>query len=147
MGKVRVGVAISDQSGLIATPLSTLNRSADIGSTIEALLMEVSDYTLVEAFIGLPLNLAGKATPSTEDALLFAESLEAVATFPIRLIDERLTTVTASRNLRDAGRNAKTSRSVIDQEAATLILEQALSMERVSGRQPGKSIAEVRDEA
>ncbi len=147
MGKVRVGLAISDQSGLIATPLSTLNRSADIRSTIEALLVEVSDYTLVEAYIGLPLNLAGKATPSTEDALLFAESLEAVATFPIRLIDERLTTVTASRNLRDAGRNAKTSRSVIDQEAATLILEQALLMERVSGRQPGKSIAEVRDEA
>lgn len=146
VGKARVGVAISDQTGLIATPFCTVLRQETMAATVAELLKQIEDYEFIEIYVGLPLNLSGRFTASTTDSLDFAEAIAAVASAPVRFIDERLTTVTAASNLRNAGRNAKNSRAVIDQEAATLILEQALNMERATSRTPGKSVEEVKNE-
>ncbi|MEO8907500.1 MAG: Holliday junction resolvase RuvX, partial [Microbacteriaceae bacterium] len=86
---------------------------------------------------GLPLSLAGAHTASTDDAVAFAGALADAIALPVRLVDERLSTVSAQSALRASGRNAKNSRSVIDQAAATVILQQALDLERGSGKHPG----------
>ena len=143
MGKVRIGIAISDQSGLIASPLATIGRTEDLTQTVRDLLVAVADFTIIEAYVGLPLSLSGTFTASTQDALDFAKEISNLAPFPIRLLDERLTTVSASNNLKLAGRSQKSSRNVIDQEAATLILEQALRTESVGLALPGKTIEEA----
>jgi putative Holliday junction resolvase len=134
VGTARVGVARSDSDGLLATPVETLARDEDTLARLTGLAGEVQ---ALEFVVGLPLSLSGADTRSTTDAREFAAELAAASGLPVRLVDERLSTVTAQRALRDSGRRAKGSRPVIDQVAAVIILQNALDFERSASRPPG----------
>lgn len=134
VGKVRVGVSVCDRDGLLATPVVTLTRGS---STIEDLRVLLADYTAMEVVVGLPLSMRGADTPSTADARLLAGELAGAVELPVRLVDERLSTVSAQHALHRSGRSVKASRPVIDQVAAVIILQNALDFERSAGRPPG----------
>jgi len=142
VGKARVGLAISDQDGILASPFETVARRATLEETAAAVALAVDDYFFIEAYIGLPLSLSGNKTASTADALALAFAIDDVLDCEVRLVDERLTTVSATANLRLAGKTAKNSRSIIDQEAAAIILEQALAGEKSTGNQPGRPLTD-----
>ena len=133
-GKARVGVAVCDRDGLLATPVATLSRGT---ATVGELRGLVDEYGAVEVVVGLPLSLRGDDTASTADARTLAAELAAVVEVPVRLVDERLSTVSAQRALHQSGRSVKASRPVIDQVAAVIILQNALDFERSAGRPPG----------
>lgn len=138
VGKVRIGVARTDPDGLIATPIETVQRSGETGDDVRRILLHVDELDAVEIVVGLPLSLSGGDTPSTGDARGFADRLAAAAApIPVRLVDERLSTVTAQGALRAAGRSSKKQRSVVDQVAAVIIVQHAIDLERSSGRPPG----------
>jgi putative Holliday junction resolvase len=134
VGRARVGVAVCDRDGLLATPVTTLDRTDAAADAVRGIAEE---HGAIEAIVGLPLSLSGSDTPSTVDARAFATVLAALLPIPVRLVDERLSTVSATRALRDAGRRSKGSRAVIDQVAAVIILQNALDAERSTGRAPG----------
>ena len=140
VGKVRVGLAISDFHGILASPLRNIARQTDDVETVRLVLAAIADETIIEAYFGLPVSMSGKASASTEDAVALATAFAAALNIPVRMIDERLTTVSAGSALRSSGKNSKDGRKVIDQIAATLILEQALAMEKNLGRQPGVAL-------
>lgn len=125
-------MARCDPDGMLATPVETVARGEGDADRIRTLAHE---YDAIEFVVGLPLSLSGAETASTADARAFAALLS--ATLPTRLVDERLSTVTAQSAMRANGRSAKSSRSVIDQAAAVVILQHALDSERSSGRAPG----------
>lgn len=133
-GKVRVGVAACDRDGLLATPVATLGRGA---ATVGELRGLVEEYAASEVVVGLPLSLGGGGTRSTDDARALAAELAEVLEVPVRLVDERLSTVSAQRALHESGRSVKGSRAVIDQVAAVIILQNALDFERSAGHPPG----------
>ena len=126
VGKARVGVARSDAHGTMAVPVATLTRA----TALSELCVLVTDYEPLEFVCGLPLSLDGSETASTHDARQFAQDLFAQSGIPVRLVDERLTTVTAQHALHDAQLSSKSSRPVIDQVAATILLDTALDAER-----------------
>ncbi|WBU38669.1 Holliday junction resolvase RuvX [Homoserinibacter sp. YIM 151385] len=132
VGRARVGVASCDRDGLLATPVETVARGEHERRIPELL----AEYAPIELVVGLPVSLRGGDTPSTEDARAFAEWLAGLG-IPVRLVDERMSTNVAQRALRASGRSAKRSRSVVDQVAAVIILQDALDAERSSGREPG----------
>ncbi|MFC0678029.1 Holliday junction resolvase RuvX [Lysobacter korlensis] len=144
VGKVRVGIARSDPAGMLATPVATLARAGELDSGFRAL---VDEHQPVEVVVGLPLSMSGGETASTADAREVAARLARVAGVPVRLVDERLSTVGAQRSLQAAGRNSKQSRSVIDQAAAVIILQHALDFERTADRPPGVVVGSVPDDA
>ena len=127
-------MARTDFHGMLATPVETVPRGAGDVARILAICAELDATELV---VGLPLSLAGTHTASTEDAETFAQSLANATPIPVRMVDERLSTVSASAALRASGRNSKNSRSVIDQVAAVIIVQHALDFERAAGRPPG----------
>ena len=130
-GEARIGVAVSDLDGILATPVLTLDTmKLDLWDRVFDLLAE---YEPIELYVGRPVHLAGHASDSTARAELFAKELGERFDLTVVLVDERLSTVSAQRQLRAAGRSARQSRSVIDQAAAVGILELALSMERNRG--------------
>jgi putative Holliday junction resolvase len=135
VGAVRIGVAVCDPDGLLATPVETVAA----GKGDLARLAELAEeYRIVEAVVGLPRSLSGSEGPAAAKARLFAERLVGkIQPIPVRLVDERLTTVTATRGLRESGVRGRKSRAVVDQAAAVVILQNALDSERVSGRPPG----------
>jgi putative Holliday junction resolvase len=135
VGKVRIGVARSDPHGLLATPVETVARGA---GDLERILAIADEAGAMELIVGLPLSLAGTATASTDDATGFAARLAAATELPVRLVDERLTTVSAQSALRASGRTSRNSRSVIDQVAAVIIVQHALDFERAAGTPPGE---------
>ena len=130
-GQARIGVAASDISGLIASPIATLQaQDPELTSKITALINEYEPIYLV---VGEPKHLSGASNPSLEAAHLFAEFLRTITEIPIHFIDERMSTLSAARNLREAGYNAKSSKALIDAMAAVSILESALAKERIAG--------------
>jgi putative Holliday junction resolvase len=133
-GTARVGVAVCDRDGLLATPVITLSRGDD---TIHELGRLVGEYDAVEVVVGLPLSLRGDDTASTADARALAAELATAVEVPVRLVDERLSTISAQRALHQSGRSVKASRPVIDQVAAVIILQNALDFERSAGHPPG----------
>jgi putative Holliday junction resolvase len=135
VGKARIGVARCDPHAILATPIETVARGEGDLKRIADLARELD---AVEVVVGLPLSLSGGRTASTDDASGFATRLTGVTPVPVRLVDERLSTVTATQSLRSSGRNAKNSRSVIDQVAAVIILQHALDFERSAGNPPGE---------
>ncbi|QIG40695.1 Holliday junction resolvase RuvX [Microbacterium sp. 4R-513] len=137
VGKARVGVARSDPDGLLATPVETVAR--DDGS-IARILALGDEHSVFEYVVGLPIGLSGGDTPSTVDAREFASTLAEASTVPVRLVDERLSTVSAHSALRGAGRNQRESRRIVDQVAAVVLLQQALDVEKSSGRPPGTPV-------
>lgn len=143
IGRARLGIAISDLSGILSSPLDSVRRLADDSDTIQEVLKIVTDNEVQEIYVGDPVSLSGEITPSTGDARNFSSLLQSTTEIPVRLIDERLTTVTAARNLRESGKNAKTSKLVIDSASAVVILEAVLHAERVSGETPGRSVGDL----
>lgn len=139
VGKARIGVARCDPHGMLATPVETVRRSAD-GSDVARIGALVAETGAFEILVGLPLALSGRVTASTEDARLFAGRLAATAGVGVRLVDERLSTVSAHSALRASGRSQKSSRTIVDQVAAVVILQQALDSERSTGRPPGAPV-------
>jgi putative Holliday junction resolvase len=134
VGTARIGVARSDFHGMLATPVETVMRGPGDLARIAELSVE---YDAVEIVVGLPIALSGRETASTGDARAFAGRLAAVQGATVRLVDERLSTVSAHAALRASGRNAKNSRSVVDQVAAVIILQHALDFERTAENPPG----------
>lgn len=143
VGKVRVGLAVSDFHGILASPLQNIARESDDAQTVASMLAAIAEETIIEAYFGLPVSMSGNASASTEDAIALANAFEAASMIPVRMIDERLTTVSAAAALRSSGKNSKEGRKVIDQIAATMILEQALATEKSSGKQPGVTLGEL----
>lgn len=141
VGRARIGVARSDLHGVLATPVVTLPRGE--GDLLE-LARLASEEEALEFVVGLPLSLSGTRTASTEDAADFAVRLASVSALPVRLLDERLSTVSAQSALHSTGRDVRGSRQVIDQVAATIILQHALDAERSSGNPPGELV--IREE-
>lgn len=143
-GKARIGVAASDPGGILAHPVETVPAGPIALRRIAAL---VAEYEPLELVLGLPRNLAGREGPAAvamrEVAATLGASLPGV---PIRLVDERLTTVSASRQLASAGRNTRRQRSVIDQAAAVALLEQTLQHERTTGKPPGELLSTEGDQ-
>ena len=168
VGSVRVGLATSDPSGLLATPVRTVARDAgggapgrgavagagaetdagapadiraDVPADIEEVAAFVADSSALEVVVGLPRTLAGEEGPAALLARQYARRLAVrVAPVPVRLVDERLTTVDAHRSLRESGVAGRRQRAVVDQAAAVLILQAALDAERSSGRPPGELV-------
>lgn len=134
VGTARVGIARCDPHGMLATPVETLARRDDVVAGIRRLTAE---FEAIEVVVGLPIALSGAETASTADARGVAIAIADALTVPVRLVDERLTTVSAARGLREAGRTTKNSRSVVDQAAAVILLQHALDLERASGNPPG----------
>ena len=119
---------ISDRDGILATPVTTLEtKKPDLWDRIFDLL---AVYEPIEIYVGRPVHLAGHASDSTTKAELFGAELQGRFDLIVTMIDERLSTVSAQRQLREAGRSAKDSRSAIDQAAAVAILELALDIEK-----------------
>lgn len=126
VGTVRVGVALSDPTGTIASPLETLRRARD-GSDLDRLAALVVQHEVTEVVVGEPRHLSGASGVSAQDASAYSQALAGrLADVPVHLIDERLSTVTAAGHLRDSGIDSRQQRSVIDQAAAVVILQQFL---------------------
>jgi putative Holliday junction resolvase len=137
VGKARVGVARCDPDGMLAVPVETVPRNDESVARIVSLVQEHSGF---EILVGLPLNMRGEDTASTADAREFAAALAAASDLPVRLVDERLSTVSAQAALRDAGRSQRSSRSIVDQVAAVVLLQQALDVEKSTGRPAGDPV-------
>lgn len=127
VGTVRVGVAACDPDGIMAFPVATVQRS---GAAVAEVAAHAAERDAVEIFVGLPMHLSGAEGPSAADARAFAAELAERAGIPVRLVDERLSTASASRAMREAGRSAKAQRQSIDQAAAVVILDTALDAAR-----------------
>lgn len=133
-GEVRVGVALSDPAGILATPLLTLNRDRSGGTDLDALAALVAEHEVVEVVVGLPRTLAGRHGPAAQAAAEYAGTLakRLGAGVPVRLIDERLTTVSAARVLAERGVRGRKQRAVLDQAAAVEILQGWLEARRAA---------------
>jgi putative holliday junction resolvase len=136
VGQVRVGVALSDPDGILATPLTTLSR--DLNAEVDALPSDIFElarlvdaYQTVEVVVGLPVTLAGKEGPAAVQVRAYVERLtRAIAPVPVRLADERMSTVAATRRLAERGVRGKRQRAVVDQAAAVEILQGWLDAQR-----------------
>lgn len=143
VGKARIGVSRCDPHGMLATPVETVPRDGGGDADLRRIAGIREEVGAIEVVVGLPLNMRGEHTPSTDDALGFAERLAAAlapAGVPVRLVDERLSTVSAQGQLHQAGRKTKQSRAVIDQAAAVVILQHALDSERAQGAPAGREV-------
>jgi putative Holliday junction resolvase len=138
VGDVRIGVATCDPDGLIATPLETVAAGP---ASVDRLAALATEHEVIELIIGLPISLSGTEGPAAAKVRAFATELAArVAPVPIRLIDERMSTMAAQGQLRASGRPGKKQRAVIDQVAATVILQSALDIERTQGTAAGERV-------
>ena len=144
VGSVRIGVAKCDPDGMLATPLETIAAGE---TAIPKIIDLIKEHAPIAVYVGNPLSLNGQVTQSTIEASEFALALvSAISSHPeigeieVRLIDERLSTVSAQRGLHEVGRTQKSSREVIDQAAAIIILEHALESEKRQGDFAGKEV-------
>lgn len=138
VGSARIGLAHCDPDGLIASPLATVPRGrGDLQRIAELAAADAA----IEIIVGLPTTLAGREGPAAADARSFAAALATrLAPVPVRLVDERFTTVLAHDALRQGGRNSRSRRTVVDKTAAALLLQGALDAERASGRPAGELV-------
>lgn len=138
VGKARVGVACTDSAGILATPVATYKREVDDFRSVFEL---VSQSDALEVIVGLPRNMDGSEGKSAKDARKWARRLaRRIDPVPVRLVDERLTTVTAHQQLHEAGRKEISHRTVVDQAAAVIILNNALDYERINGSPAGELV-------
>ncbi|MFM6962936.1 MAG: Holliday junction resolvase RuvX [Micrococcales bacterium] len=132
VGQARIGVAISDFHGILASPAEHIKRS-EIDAAVEMMAAVAINHDALEIYVGLPINLRGEATESTRDAVAVAKALAGKTDIPVYLIDERMTTSVAAKAMRQAGKSSKEQRAFIDSAAAAVILEQALDAEKRLG--------------
>ena len=127
-GDVRIGVAVSDPDSILSSPLTTLKATdKNLLKQISEILTEIDPVTI---YVGRPALLSGNDGSATGKASEFVEQLHTLTPVPVEMIDERMSTISAARNLRDAGRNAKDSKDAIDMASAVAILEFALEVEK-----------------
>ena len=137
-GDARIGVASSDPSGIIATPVETVPRGR---GDLDRLATLTDELGAVRIYVGLPRSMSGGEGPAAGKVRAFARELAArVAPVPVRLCDERLSTVTAEGQLRAQGRKGKKRRAVVDQAAAVVILQGVLEQERQTGEYAGEPV-------
>ncbi|MET7640564.1 Holliday junction resolvase RuvX [Streptomyces sp. NPDC005438] len=140
VGDARVGVASCDPDGVLATPVETV-PGRDVPAALRRLGQLVAEYEPLEVVVGLPRSLSGREGPAADKVRGFARQLaRGIAPVPVRLVDERMTTVTATQSMRASGVNTRKGRSRVDQAAAVVILQSALDAERTSGRPPGECV-------
>ncbi|WP_269302360.1 Holliday junction resolvase RuvX [Aeromicrobium sp. HA] len=138
VGDARIGVASCDPDGLIATPVETVQAGP---AAIGRLVALADEYEALEVVVGLPLGLSGREGPAAVKVRAFAAALAtALPGVSVRLIDERLSTVAGQAQLHASGRTTKSSRSVIDQAAAVVILQSAIDAEKMRGTAPGELV-------
>lgn len=141
VGSVRVGLAASDPGGVLATPVETIERDLESGTDLGVIAAAVLERHVLEVVVGLPRSLSGDEGPAAAGARGYAVALAArISPIPVRLIDERLTTIDAHRQLRDSGMAGRAQRAVVDQAAAVLILQAALDAEKESGLAAGELV-------
>jgi putative Holliday junction resolvase len=146
VGRARIGLAVTDIHAILASPLVTVPRVESLPESVRAVLTAASEAGEVfEIYVGIPVNLQGESTQSTQDAIEFAQELQAITDIDVRLIDERLTTSMANNQLKQIGKSQKDARSTIDQMAAVAILEFALSVEKNKGIAPGLSLEQWKE--
>jgi len=138
VGSVRIGIATCDPDGILASPLTTVSRGDKDYQRIAELAAE---YEVIEVLVGLPLTLKGEDGPAAIQVREFARQLARWVNVPVRLVDERLTTVSAQRSLRSAGRNTRESKSTIDAASAAVIVESAIETEKKTAKPAGHVIA------
>jgi putative Holliday junction resolvase len=163
VGSVRVGLAVSDPDGVLATPVETLARdtrpqaptsdgfatpqgaekgrkairSGGAPADLQRIADEAAERDALEVLVGLPRSLSGREGPAAKAAREYAAALAELVDVPVRLVDERLSTVAAHRSLRQAGMKGRKQRAVVDQVAAVVLLQNALDHERLTGQPPG----------
>jgi putative Holliday junction resolvase len=135
LGSKRIGVAVSDLSGTVASPLLVVQRSRSRRHDHDAIARLVRDEEADVVVVGLPLHLSGEAGPAARAAVAEAERLATVVGVPVEMHDERLTTVTADRSMMEAGMRAPERRRVVDKVAAAVMLQSWLDTRRA--RQAG----------
>lgn len=145
VGTVRVGVAICDRDSILATPYKTLDRNPKKNSDIRVIANLVQELDAVQVIVGLPRTMKGEehasARMAAEYAVLLAAELAARSmAVPVNLVDERLSSVTAHRNLHEAGMSSRNHRKVVDQVAAAGILQHALDMQKARGADVGRRV-------
>ncbi|QMU76417.1 Holliday junction resolvase RuvX [Streptacidiphilus sp. PB12-B1b] len=145
VGDARIGVASCDPDGMLATPVETVPAGPGSQARLVAIAEE---YDAVEVVVGLPRSLNGGEGPAAAKVRTYAAELASLLAarpdaVPVRLVDERMSTVTAAQGLRASGVKSKKGRSVIDQAAAVVILQSALEGEKTSGRPPGQLVGPV----
>ncbi len=127
-GDVRIGVAVSDPDSILSSPLITLKVSEkNLGKQISEILSEIEPVVI---YVGRPALLSGNDGVATDKAMEFVALLGSITQIPIEMIDERMSTISAARNLREAGRTAKDSKNAIDMAAAVAILDFAIEIEK-----------------
>lgn len=139
VGDVRIGIARSDPSGFLATPVETVARGAGDLARIRQIALDEGAFEVV---VGLPRSLSGGEGPAAAKVRAYASRLAgALDQVPVRLCDERLSTVTAETILRAQGKKGQKRRAVVDQAAAVVILQSALDTERGAGTAPGEIVS------
>lgn len=121
VGEARVGLALSDELGMLAHPLETVPVATR--DPLQRIAEVVTEKSVSRVVVGMPRNMDGTFGPAAEKAKAFIGALRERISCPVVSWDERLTTVSAQRALREAGRKAKDQRSVVDQAAAQIILQ------------------------
>lgn len=141
VGTVRVGVAASDPTGTLASPVTVLRRDRRGGKDVDDLAALVVQRAAVEVIVGMPRTLRDREAVAADAARRYAQVLaRRVAPVPVRLVDERLTTVQAARELAAAGRSTRAARPVVDAAAAVVLLQSVLDTERTAGGPPGELV-------
>lgn len=131
-GEARIGLAVSDELGMLAHPLETIHRK-DVADPVQHIAKIVERDKIGIIILGLPRNMNGTYGPAADHVRAFAEQLRAAVPCEVKLWDERLTSVAAQRSLHEAGRTVKNSREVIDQVAAQMILQGWLDAQAMLG--------------
>lgn len=149
VGAVRVGVARCDPSGLLASPVETIQRrdrsrqEEALEHTIQRIAELTTEHEAIEVVMGMPTSLSGSEGPSAQAVREFAAALAPrLRPIPVRLVDERFSTSTAERTLQEMGVRGRARRNVVDREAAAIILQSALDTERSAGNAPGEVVQE-----
>jgi len=145
VGKARIGVARCDQDAIMSVPVVTLRRDR-YGADLDEAVDLVEEYGAFEVIVGLPKHMGGGSSSSPGYARRCARDLASILPpqVCVRLVDERLTTVTAHRDLHEAGLKERSFRGIVDQAAAVVILEQAISTERTSGVPAGERVHPIK---
>lgn len=131
VGQVRIGVARCGADGLMCTPVETVDRRTSPEEGLRRLAELVEELGVLRVYVGLPINMDGSEGPAAEGVRSYSALLHAlIAPVDVRLVDERLSTVSAHRSLHDAGLQGRKHRAVVDQVAAVTILESAVAFEK-----------------
>jgi putative Holliday junction resolvase len=137
LGSRRIGVAVSDSAGAVASPIEVLLRSGDEERDHRGLQALVSEYEAEVAVVGLPISLDGSEGPAATAYRAEAERMGDRLSVPVETYDERFTTVTAEQQLREAGVRGPDRRKIIDKVAAAVLLQAWLDSRALRSSPPG----------